>query len=132
MARNLCLLILCSCNLFASENFWFSYRVVTENKSVIYEQRYLSPHMTPLQEKLKKVICKTNIKKNTTQSTLKLLNENFDELLHCFYPMNAKVLNRTLVENSAVLELTDMNIRPIEFTVDFKDQFANITIIIPD
>ena len=32
MERNFCLLILFACSLFGSENFWFSYKVVTENK----------------------------------------------------------------------------------------------------
>lgn len=131
MERNFCLLILFSCNIFAGENFWFSYRVVTENKIVIHEERRISPHMTPLADNLQTIICQTKIHKNPQKSTYNLLNENFEQLLPCFYPMNSKVVNRTLIENRGILEVIDLNIVPIEFTVDFKDQFANISILVP-
>ena len=131
MERNLCLLIFFCCSLFASENFWFSYRVITEDKTVVYEERYISPHMTSLSEDLATVSCKTTIEKNKKQSTIMLLNENFDELLQCFYPMSSRLINRTLIENQGVREIIELTIVPIEFTVDFKDQFATIIILVP-
>ena len=129
MARNFCLLIIFTCSLFGRENFWFSYKIATENKTIVYEEKNISPQMQSVNKKKYKHFCKINSLKKQYQSTQHYLNENFDKLLICFYPMNTQVVNYTLIETKGVIERTVLTIIPTKFTVDFKDDFANINII---
>ncbi|HIP53921.1 MAG TPA: hypothetical protein EYH11_00400 [Sulfurimonas autotrophica] len=129
MARNFCLLIIFTCSLFANENFWFSYKVAIDNKVIVYEERNISPLMQSADMKEYKYLCQLNIKKKQYQSTEHFLNENFERVLECFYHMNTKVVNHTLVETKGVIERTVLTIIPTKFTVDFKDDFANIKTI---
>jgi len=76
-----------------------------------------------------KSLCQLDIKKKQYQSTTHFLNENFDKLLKCFYPMSTKVTNYTLIETKGVIERTVLTIIPTKFTVDFKDDFANINVL---
>jgi len=124
--RNFCLLILFTCSLFASENFWFSYRIATDNKQLVFEERNISPQMQSVDADKYKFFCKVNVKKEQYESTQHYLNKNFDKLLDCFYPMSTKVTNYTLVEMRGIIERTVFTIIPTKFTVDFKDDFANI------
>lgn len=130
MERNFCLLILLTCNLFANENFWFSYRVVTENKEIIFEERNISPLMEYSKESSVSHLCSVAIKKvNKYEPILDVLNKNYNKILPCFYPLSTKMTNRTYVENGGVLETTELIILPVKFTVDFNDQFANINLL---
>ena len=129
MARNFCLLIIFTCSLFANENFWFSYKTAIDNKVIVYEERNISPLMQSADMKEYKYLCQLNIKKKQYQSTEHFLNENFERVLECFYHMNTKVVNHTLVETKGVIERTVLTIIPTKFTVDFKDDFANIKTI---
>ena len=129
MARDFCLLIIFTCSLFANENFWFSYKIATDNKVIVYEERNISPQMQSVDVKEYKSLCQLNIKKKQYQSTEHFLNENFDRVLECFYSMNTKVVNHTLIETKGVIERTVLTIIPTKFTVDFKDDFANIKTI---
>lgn len=129
MARDFCLLIIFTCNLFASENFWFSYKIATDNKLVVFEERNISPQMQAVDVTEYKILCQLNTKKKQYQSTSHYLNENFDDVLECFYPMSTKVVNYTLIETKGMIERTVLTIIPTKFTVDFKDDFANIKTI---
>jgi len=129
VARNFCLLIIFTCSLFANENFWFSYKTAIDNKVIVYEERNISPLMQSADMKEYKYLCQLNIKKKQYQSTEHFLNENFERVLECFYHMNTKVVNHTLVETKGVIERTVLTIIPTKFTVDFKDDFANIKTI---
>ena len=129
MARNFCLLIIFTCSLFANENFWFSYKTAIDNKVIAYEERNISPQMQSVDLKEYKFLCRLNIKKKQYQSTEHFLNENFDRVLECFYSMSTKVVNHTLIETKGVIERTVLTIIPTKFTVDFKDDFANINTI---
>jgi len=127
--RNLCLLILFTCSLFSYEDFWFSYKIVTENRVIVYEERNISPHMIETENRKKTFLCKVNIKRKKYQSTKHYLNKNFNKILPCFYPMGTKIVNKTLVEMKGIFERTEMIIIPTKFTVDFNDQFANISLL---
>jgi hypothetical protein len=129
VARNFCLLIIFTCSLYASENFWFSYKIATDNKQVVFEERNISPQMQTVDANDYKFFCKLDIKKKQYESTQHFLNRNFDKLLDCFYPMSSKVVNHTLIETKGVIERTVLTITPTKFTVDFKDDFANIKTI---
>ncbi len=76
-----------------------------------------------------KLLCKINTPKKKHQSTSHFLNEQFDQLLTCFYPMSTQVFNKTLVELKGVDESIILTIIPTKFTVDFKDEFANINVL---
>ena len=129
MERNFCLLILFSCSLFGSENFWFSYKVATENKILVYEERNISPFMQDSEVSEYKSLCRIDAIKEEHQSTEKFLNQHFAKLLTCFYPMSTQVINKTLVELKGMDESSVLTITPTRFTVDFKDEFANINIL---
>ena len=125
MARNFCLLIFLACSLFGTEKFWFSYKIATENKKIVFEERNISPQMQDNDTNYK-LFCRINKKIKKFQSTKHYLNENFDELLKCFYSLNIKIVNYTLIETRGVLERTFVKIVPVKFTVEFKGDFANI------
>ena len=129
MARNFWLLVLFTCSLFANENFWFSYKIAIENKMIVYEERNISPLMQVVNTNEYKLLCRLDISKKQYQSTYDFLNENFNKLLPCFQPMSTKVINYTLVETKGMMERTVLIIVPTKFTVDFKDDFANIKTI---
>jgi len=74
-------------------------------------------------------LCQLGVKKKQYQSTSHYLNENFDDVLECFYSMSTKVVNYTLIETKGMIERTVLTIIPTKFTVDFKDDFANIKTI---
>ena len=76
-----------------------------------------------------KPLCQLDVKKKKYQSTSHYLNENFDDVLECFYCMSTKVVNYTLIETKGMIERTVLTIIPTKFTVDFKDDFANIKTI---
>ncbi len=129
MARDFCLLILLTCSLFGAENFWFSYRTEIRNKIIIFEERNISPQMQEVNPKDYKYLCKIDTPKKKYQTTEQYLNENFDKLLTCFYSMKTKISNFTLIRTGWISERTLLTVVPIKFTVDFKDDFANIRTI---
>jgi len=73
-----------------------------------------------------KFLCKLDAKKNQYQSTTNFLNTNYDKLLTCFYPFSSQIISQSLIETKGMVDLTVLTIIPIKFTVDFKDDFANI------
>lgn len=76
-----------------------------------------------------KFLCKIDTSKKENQSTIVFLNKYFDELLPCFYPMSTKVHNKTFVELKGMVERSILIVTPTKFTVDFKDEFANINVL---
>jgi hypothetical protein len=74
-------------------------------------------------------LCKVKEKKEKKETTYHYLNRNFNKILPCFYPMTTKITNKTLVELKGIIERTEFIIVPTEFTVDFNDQFANISLL---
>lgn len=76
-----------------------------------------------------KFLCKIDAIRKEYQSTTHFLNQHFAKLLTCFYPMSTQVINKTLVELKGMDESSVLTITPTRFTVDFKDEFANINIL---
>lgn len=85
--------------------------------------------MLKITSKKSERLCSLKLKKQKHQSTHDFLNENFFKILPCFYKMNTQAINQTTVESKGVLEKSTIIINPVKFTVDFKDQFANINIV---
>jgi len=74
--------------------------------------------------------CRVKTVKHQYESTIHYLNRNFNKLIPCFYPYGTKIVNRTYLELKGIDERSVLTIPPIKFTVDFKDQFANINILL--
>jgi len=124
--RNFCLLIILACSLFASESYWFSYKIVTQDSMMVFEEKNISPQMQIIDKNDYEHLCRVDDRRKMYESEEHFLNRNFDKLLTCFYPFSSTVVNETLVETKGVIERTQLTIIPIKFTVDFKDDFANI------
>lgn len=128
MARTFCLLIGLTQALFCSDLFWFSYKIVTVNGLVVYEQKNIAPVMIPYEGKAQK-LC--SIKLSNTQNFPKeqFLRKHFDDILPCFYQLSSHLLawdDQYLKHGNDRIELV---IEPVRFTVDFKDEFATINAI---
>ena len=128
MERNLLLLIIFPSIFFGSDTFWFSYRSVTHNHALIYEEKNISPLTIPFDGK-KSSTCRVQIKKSNHNSSLKCLNNNFYKILPCFYSSSAKVTSQSQTTLDGVRDEVELVIVPTRFIVDFKDDFANITIL---
>lgn len=128
MARNLCLLILLASTSFAYENYWFSYKITTENNIITNEERNISPIMVN-EEFTKKFLCQIDDKKTRSETTQNFLYKNYDNLLNCFYKVNSKVHSYGQIELKGSLNENDVRILPIKFTVEFNSNFANIYLL---
>ncbi len=129
MERDFLLLILFSVvSLFGGDAFWFSYRSVTSKQALIYEEKNISPLMIE-KDFEKSFTCKVKLKNLSSETALERLNDNFYDILPCFYRVAVKVTSQS--ENSIYNQndTTEMIITPTRFIVDFKDDFANITVL---
>jgi len=126
--RNLFLLTFLYGIVLGSDAFWFSYRSVTLNHALIYEEKNISPLTIPFSGK-KTFACRVKIKKSTHISILKSLNDNFYKILPCFYSSVAKVTSQSKTTLKGSRDEVELIIVPTRFTVDFKDDFANISIL---
>lgn len=129
MARNFCLLVFVLTCTFASEDFWFSYKVTTQNHIMTSEERNISPVMLYDRGLQKVFLCKIQNTKLAYQTKQEFLNASFDMLLDCFYVSNSRVAFYSDVETKGILEENELTILPTKFTVDFKDEFANIYLL---
>lgn len=128
MARTFCLLIILSQALFCSDLFWFSYKIVTANGLVVYEQKNIAPVMVPYDGKVQK-LCTLPLANTSNLSKEQFLRKHFDDILPCFYQLSTHLLSwndQYLKHGNDRIELV---IEPIRFTVDFKDEFATINAV---
>ncbi len=125
MARTFCLLILFTQVLFCSERFWFSYKIVTANSLVIYEQKNIARLSVPY-EGTEEVLCKIMLSNPTKIPEETFLRQHFDTLLPCFYPLASHLISRSETYTKHNNDRVELIIEPIRFTVDFKDEFATI------
>ena len=128
MERNLLLLIFFSNILFASDIFWFSYRNVTRNNAIVYEEKNISPITISFKGK-KSSTCRVKLNLNNCGSKLNCLNKNFFKILHCFYKSDIKITSQSELSTKDIKAEVELIIVPTRFIVDFKDDFANITIL---
>jgi len=126
--RNLFVLILFLNSVVGSDIFWFSYRSVTSNKTLIYEEKNISPLTNPYIGNISST-CRVKISRQKNSSTLDILNQNFYKILPCFYSGKARVLSQTKSSIYSLKDEVELKIEPVRFIVDFKDDFANITIL---
>ncbi len=128
MERNLLLLVIVLNSLIASDTFWFSYRSVTSNKALIYEEKDIAPLTVPYQGSISSN-CKVKISPKKYNSTLARLNKNFFKILPCFYGVGSKITSQSISTLNAINDTVELIIIPTRFIVDFKDDFANISIL---
>ena len=128
MERNLLLLVLLLSNLISSDTFWFSYRSVTSKKALICEQKNIAPLVVPYSGKIASA-CKVKVSKKRYNSTLTRLNKNFFKILPCFYGVGSQITSQSTSALKDVDDVVELIIVPTRFIVDFKDDFANITIL---
>ena len=128
MKRDLLLSVLILSSLFGSDTFWFSYRSVTLDKVLVYEEKNISPLLVPFIGK-RISTCRVKISGKKSLSKLQLLNKNFDNLLPCFYKTTVKVTSQSQVRLNSMRDEVELVIAPVRFIVDFKDDFAKITIL---
>ncbi len=128
MERNLLVLILFLNSIIGSDIFWFSYRSVTSNKTLIYEEKNISPLTNPYAKNISST-CRVKISRQKNSSTLDILNQNFYKILPCFYSGKVWVLSQTKSSIYSLKDEVELKIEPVKFIVDFKDDFANITIL---
>lgn len=128
MARNFLLLVCLSQALFCSEVFWFSYKIVTANGAVIYEEKNITPVMTS-DTKKSKFLCAIDLKYTATLSKQQFLIQHFDALLPCFYQQKSHLISWNENRQKESTDRVELVIEPIRFTVDFKEEFATISTI---
>ncbi len=128
MERNFLLLTLLYGILLGGDTFWFSYRSVTLNHTLIYEEKNISSLTIPFDGK-KTSTCRVKIKKPAYNSSLKYLNDNFYKILPCFYSSVVKITSQSQSTLNGIRDEVELVIVPTRFIVDFKDDFANITIL---
>ena len=87
--------------------------------------------MVPI-EKKGALLCHINEKKAKKQSTYEYLGKNKEALLECFAKKNVQVYDVTREKSFQANSNTEVIIAPIRFTVDFKDEFANIYLLLRD
>ena len=128
MERNFLLLAILFSSVFGSDTFWFSYRSVTSNHALIFEEKNISALTIPYIGKSTST-CRVKIQNESCNSVLECLNLNFYKILPCFYKTTIKVTSQTRVTLDGMKDETELIITPTRFIVDFKDDFANITIL---
>ena len=129
MARTVCLLILGAAQaLFCSDVFWFSYKIVTVNSRVIFEQKNIASAMIPYVGKAQK-LCTIELSNPTNLPEEQFLQKHFDTLLPCFYQLSAHLLSWDDQYLKHANDHIEIVIEPVRFTVDFKDEFATINAI---
>jgi predicted transglutaminase-like cysteine proteinase len=129
VARNFCLLAFIFSLSSASENFWFSYKITTQNQIMTSEERNISPSMVYKKNEKREFLCKIKAVKTTEETPQDFLNAHYEKLLECFYVSNSRVNSYSDFELKGMLEQSELTILPIKFTVDFKDEFANIYLL---
>ena len=128
MARTFCLLICLSEALFCSDVFWFSYKIVTVNSAVIYEEKNITPLSVPYEGK-NQFLCNIDFVNDKNISKHQFLKTHFDTLLPCFYQQQSHLISWNENRQKQSTDRVELIIEPIRFTVDFKDEFATISTI---
>ncbi len=74
--------------------------------------------------------CKVAIHSHSGETNLQKLNKNFDNILPCFYQSDIVFTSQTVISKNKTSDIVEIIISPVRFIVDFKDDFANISILI--
>ena len=128
MARTFCLLVVIAQGLLCSELFWFSYKIVTVNALVVYEQKNIASVSVPYEGEAK-VLCTLPLYNTQNLPLEQFLRKHYDEILPCFYPLSTHLLSRREQYLKHGNDRVELVIEPVRFTVDFKDEFATIKTI---
>lgn len=125
MARNFLLLISLGQLLFGSEQFWFSYKIVTANSAVIHEEKNIAT-ATILISGNAKNLCTIALQNKQNIPLKQFLTAHYDTLLPCFYSRSSHILSWNDKRTKESEDRVEVVIEPVRFTVDFKEEFATI------
>jgi len=129
VARTFCLLILGTTQtLFCSDLFWFSYKIVTANSLVIYEQKNIASVTIPYMGQAQ-TLCTLELSNPKNLPKEQFLRQHFDTILPCFYQLSSHLLSWNEQHLKSGNDRIELVIEPVRFTVDFKDEFATINAI---
>lgn len=128
MDRNFLLLICLTQTLFCSDFFWFSYKIVTANSAVIYEEKNITPASVPHKGK-SHFLCNIDFSNDKNISKQHFATQNFNLLLPCFYQQTSHLISWNEKRQKQSQDRVELIIEPILFTVDFKEEFATISTI---
>lgn len=136
MERNFFLLIyllLFNTFLVAYDAFSYSAKITTHNHIVTHQEFSLSPLMIQKNswDNTQKSFCKINKKKLESETAYNYLLASNSSLLECFLGKEIRVYGYDNYKQKLADTNTHFFIRPIRFTVDFKEDFANIYLLNP-
>ena len=132
MERNFLLLILLLFSpLVSGEQFVFSARISTDNHLLRTQEFSISPLMVPLHVKGES-LCTLTVKREKDESTKAYLFRNENELFECFLKENVHVYDDVFQSRYLAQTTTHIKVLPVRFTVEFKDEFANISLLSSD
>jgi hypothetical protein len=77
-------------------------------------------------------LCTLAEKKAKGESTQEYLMRHQNELFECFLKESVYVFDDVSQSRYLAQATTHMKVLPVRFTVDFKDEFANITLLSSD
>ena len=126
MARVVCLLIVLFGQLFGSDAFIFSYKGITANQLLVYEEKNIASVMQNNEQNLPTKKCQLPLKYDFKSSKEGFLKNHFDLLLGCFYPQRTHMLSWGEHHAHIARDRVEFIVLPTRFTVDFKDEFATI------
>lgn len=130
MERNLLLLVL-STFLFGGDSFYYWAKITTKNSVVVRQEFSVSPIMNKekLTNNTKQFLCTIKQKKTNNQTSYDYLQKAQSQLFECFLGQNLKVYGYDDYKQKLMDTSTIFFIHPIRFTVDFKEDFANIYLL---
>lgn len=87
--------------------------------------------MVPLSVK-EKYLCSLEAKKEKNETTQDYLIKHQNALFECLLKENVQVFDDVSQTRYLAQTKTHIKVLPVRFTVDFKDEFANITLLSTD
>ncbi|MDL0089898.1 hypothetical protein [Campylobacter gastrosuis] len=127
MARSLCLLIALINFTFSSEEFIFWANVSVKNYIISSQNLNISKSMVK-STKSSNYICEIFGKKDENQTTISFLKRHEDALFECFANQKINVQDEIKKQGINVYKNTNLAIKPIHFTIEFKPNSAIILV----
>jgi len=121
-------LLLSTSWLEASQTYILSYRAQIKNAVVISESFYLTPSMKEIHAKPMQVLKVDATNENNLHS---ILQKNRDSLLEFLMKHGTHTRSHEKIHNNKSSSLISLTIPPTYITVDFKNDYAIITRLIP-
>ena len=109
----------------------FSARISTDNHVLKSQELSLSPLMVPLENSLK-YVCQIKQKKEKNETAFTYLTRHKEALFECLLGEKVYLYDDTIQSMLLAQTTTHLKVLPARFTVEFKDEFANISLLLDD